>query len=41
MARKKKANDPPADPPPETTQPAKKPHAQALGKPGGLKGGKP
>lgn len=33
MARKKK-------PAPETEQPAKNPHAQALGKLGGLKGGK-
>lgn len=37
MARKKK---PAAEPAPETQQPAKNPHAQALGKLGGLKGGK-
>ena len=36
MARKKKSDEPK----PETEQPAKNPHAQALGKLGGLKGGK-
>jgi hypothetical protein len=36
MGRKKKTDEPA----PETEQPAKNPHAQALGKLGGLKGGK-
>lgn len=37
MARKK---TPAASPAPEAEKPAKNPHAQALGKLGGLKGGK-
>ena len=42
MARKKKTDETPPDsaPAPDAEQPAKNPHAQALGRLGGLKGGK-
>lgn len=40
MAKKPEQPDPAPEPTPGTEQPAKNPHAQALGKLGGLKGGK-
>ena len=40
MAKNKKQDDAAPDAAPEVEQPAKNPHAQALGRLGGLKGGK-